>query len=204
MTTTYDAIIVGGGPAGLSAALYLGRVRRRTLVLDAGRPRNAPSPAAHGVFTRDGAPPEELLEAARRQLAAYPTLELRWIEAVAAQARSTGFVVRLEDGSEVCGRRLLLACGVCDELPAIDGLAENWGKSVLHCVYCHGYEFADQQIAIYARGQTAIESAASLLHLRSRQKITLPYLEAPVILCPTRGGDRDRDPTSLRAPREAS
>ena len=73
------------------------------------------------------------------------------------------FVVRLEDGSEARGRRLLFACGVCDELPAIDGLAEHWGKSVLHCAYCHGYEFADQQIAILACGQTALDSAATLL-----------------------------------------
>lgn len=165
MTTPYDAIIVGGGPAGLSAALYLGRVRRRTLVLDTGRPRNAPSPAAHGVFTRDGTPPLQLLEEARRQVAAYTTVELRPLEAVAAEARPTGFVVRLADGSEVHGRRLVLACGIRDELPAIDGLAERWGKSVLHCQYCHGFEFADQRIAVYARGRAAIEAAASLLHL---------------------------------------
>jgi thioredoxin reductase len=165
MMTPYHAIIVGGGPAGLSAALYLGRVRRRTLVLDAGRPRNAVSPAAHGVFTRDGTSPKELLEEARRQLSAYATVEVRPVEAVGATARPTGFVVRLADGQEVQGRRLLLACGVRDVLPAVEGFEENWGKSVLHCAYCHGFEFADQPIAIYACGRAAMESAASLLHL---------------------------------------
>ena len=165
MTTQYDAIIVGGGPAGLSAALYLGRVRRRTLVLDAGRPRNAASPAAHGVFTRDGTPPQQLLEQARQQLSVYPTVEFRPVEAVGAETRPKGFVVRLADGQDVQGRRLLLACGVRDELPPVDGFMENWGRSVLHCAYCHGFEFADQPIAIYACGRAAIESAASLLHL---------------------------------------
>lgn len=168
MTARYDAIIVGGGPAGLSAATYLGRVRRRTLVLDAGRPRNAASPSAHGVFTRDGTPPKQLLEQARQQLSAYPAVEFRPVEAAGAEARPGGFVVRLADGQEVQGRRLLLACGVRDELPAVDGFAENWGTGVLHCAYCHGFEFADHPIAIYACGRAAIESAASLLHL-SRQ-----------------------------------
>jgi len=161
----YDAIVIGGGPAGLSAALYLGRARRRTLVLDAGRPRNSPSPAAHGVFTRDGTPPGELLAEARRQLAAYPTVELQETEAVAAFAEPNGYTVRLQDGSEARARRLLLACGVRDELPPIPGLAENWGTSVLHCAYCHGYEVADQPLALYARGQDAMESAASLFPL---------------------------------------
>lgn len=165
MTTQYDAIIVGGGPAGLSAALYLGRVRRRILVLDTGRPRNARSLAAHGVFTRDGTPPKDLLEQAREQLSVYPTVELRPVAAVGAEARSNGFVVRLADGQEAQGRRLLLACGVRDELPAVEGFTENWGTGVLHCAYCHGFEFADQPIAIYACGRAALESAASLLHL---------------------------------------
>ena len=165
MTTHHDAIIVGGGPAGLSAALYLGRVRRRILVLDTGRPRNATSPAAHGVFTRDGTPPTQLLEQARQQLSVYPTVELRPVEAAGAEARPGSFVIRLADGQEVQARRLLLACGVRDELPAVDGFMERWGTSVLHCQYCHGFEFADQLIAIYACGRAAIESAASLLHL---------------------------------------
>jgi thioredoxin reductase len=155
LSPEYDAVIIGGGAAGLSAALTLGRSRRRTLVLDTGQPRNAASPAAHGVFSRDGTPPGELLDEARRQVARYPTVELRRIEAQRARVGPLGLTVTLADGFDVHARRLVLACGVRDELPPIEGLAERWGTRVLHCAYCHGYEVADQPIALYVRGKTA-------------------------------------------------
>jgi thioredoxin reductase len=161
----YDAIVIGGGPAGLSAALYLGRFRRRTLVVDAGKPRNASSPAAHGLLTRDGVPPGELLSEARRQLAAYASVALRRGEVVSAEPAGDGFIVRLDDGGEAQARRLLLACGVRDELPAIEGLRERWGVSVLHCTNCHGYEAADLPLALIARGDVAVGAAAAVLQV---------------------------------------
>ena len=157
--------MIGGGAAGLSAALYLGRSRRRTLVVDAGRPRNAPSPASHGVFTRDGAPPVDLLAEARRQVGQYPTVRVLAAEVVAVTGKQGEFVVHLSDGSEATARRLLLACGVSDELPAIDGLAQRWGTAVLHCAYCHGFEVADRPIATLVKAADALGSVGSLLPL---------------------------------------
>ena len=155
LSPEYDVVIIGGGAAGLSAALTLGRSRRRTLVLDTGQPRNAASPAAHGMFSRDGTPPRELLAEARRQVAQYPTVTLRPVEAQRADVGPRGLSIGLADGFAVHARRLILACGVRDELPPIEGLAERWGTRVLHCAYCHGYEVADQPIALYARGKAA-------------------------------------------------
>lgn len=159
----HDVIVIGGGAAGLSAAVYLGRARRDVLVVDAGRPRNAPSPASHGVFTRDGTPPAELLAEARGQLAAYPTVRVRPAQAQDVRGSLGRFAVRLSDGSEATARRLLLACGVTDGLPPVEGLAERWGTGVLHCAYCHGYEVADRRLAVLARGEAALESVAALM-----------------------------------------
>lgn len=161
----YDVIVIGGGSAGLSAALYLGRSRRRTLVVDAGEPRNRPAHSAHGVFTRDGASPAELLEVARRQVAAYPTVELWRVKAESAVKGPSGFVVRVQDGREVNARRLLFATGIRDELPLIEGLTERWASGVLHCVYCHGYEIADQPVALIAAPDVAVRAAASVYQL---------------------------------------
>jgi thioredoxin reductase len=159
----HDVIVIGGGTAGLSAALVLGRARRRTLVLDGGPPRNAPSPAAHGVFTRDGTPPAELLRVARGQLAPYPSVELRGLGARSARGTADGFSLRLADGSEVRARRLLLAVGVRDELPPIEGLAALWGRGALHCPYCHGWEVRDEPLAVLAHGELAMELVPLLL-----------------------------------------
>lgn len=160
-----DVIVIGGGPAGLSAALYLGRSRRRTLVIDAGEPRNAPAHSAHGVFSRDGATPADLAADARRQLERYPTVDLWTAKAELAEKCPAGFVVRTQDGREARSRRLLFATGIRDELPNIDGLAERWGNGVLHCVYCHGYEVADQPVALIASPDVAMRAAASVFQL---------------------------------------
>jgi thioredoxin reductase len=160
-----DVIVVGGGAAGLSAALVLGRSRRRAIVVDDGRPRNAPAAAAHNILARDGTPPAELLRAARAQLAPYASVAFREGRVVAASARAGGFVVRLADGTDLRARRLLLAVGVRDQLPAIDGLAPLWGSGVLHCPYCHGWEVRDRPIALLAAGATAMEMAPLLLQL---------------------------------------
>lgn len=163
MTMPYDVVVVGGGAAGLSAALMLGRARRRTLVLDAGEPRNAPSPASHGVFTRDGAPPAELLREARAQLAPYATVALCDVAAVGARPVAGGFEVELASGDRASARRLLLAVGVKDELPGIEGLAGLWGTRVLHCPYCHGWEVGDQPLAVHLADRSSVPLMTLLL-----------------------------------------
>jgi thioredoxin reductase len=149
----YDVIIVGAGPAGLSAALMLGRSRRRVLVCDAGRPRNAAALAMHGYLSRDGIAPLDFLRIAREQLKQYVSVALREIEVVAAECRADGrFHVTLADGSELDARKLLIATGVVDKLPEIDGFRELYGRSIFHCPYCDGWEVRDRPLAIYGRG----------------------------------------------------
>jgi len=148
----YDVIIIGAGPAGLSAALMLGRCRRRVLVCDTGRPRNAASHAMHGFLSRDGMPPRDFLRIAREQLRQYDTVELRDIEVTAAECRDARFHVTLADGSSLDTRKLLIATGVVDNLPEIPGFRELYGTSVFHCPYCDGWEVRDQPLAIYGRG----------------------------------------------------
>ena len=144
----YDVIIVGGGPAGLSAALILGRCRRRVLLCDDGQPRNAKSHALHGFLTRDGIRPAELLRIGREQLRAYPTIETRAGHVADARRTPDGFTVDLEDGQSLLARKLLLATGIVDELPDIDGLPDLYGRSVFHCPYCDGWEVRDRRIAV--------------------------------------------------------
>jgi len=146
----YDVVVVGGSFAGLSAALQLVRARRRVLIVDAGMPRNRFSPAAHGFLTQDGTAPRDFLAQAARQVAAYPTAELARGEVVQARALERRFAVTLGDGREETAARLVLATGVHDELPAVPGLEERWGRSVLHCPYCHGYEVRDRPLGILA------------------------------------------------------
>jgi thioredoxin reductase len=151
--TTYDVVIVGAGPAGLSAALMLGRCRRSVLVCDTGRPRNAASQGIHGYLTRDGIPPMEFLSIARSQLEQYSTVQLRHVEVTDATCRDDKrFDVVLATGECIRARKLLLATGVVDNLPTIDGFRELYGKSVFHCPYCDGWELRDAPIAIYGSG----------------------------------------------------
>ena len=152
----YDVIIVGAGPAGLSAALMLGRCRRTVLVCDTGRPRNAASHALHGYLTRDGLAPREFLAIARRELAKYDTVEVRDVEVVGAECRDGRFRVTMAGGGEAAARKLLLATGVVDNLPTIDGFRELYGRSVFHCPYCDGWEVRDQPLAIYGRGDRGL------------------------------------------------
>lgn len=157
MRDTFDVVIVGAGPAGLSAALMLGRCRRSVLVCDTGRPRNAASTALHGYLTRDGIPPRELLAIGRRELKTYDTVELRDVGAADAVCDESGrFRVTLDDGEVVTSRKLLIATGVCDNLPSIDGFQEFYGRSVFHCPYCDGWEVRDQPIAIYGNGARGV------------------------------------------------
>lgn len=149
----YDVIIVGAGPAGLSAALILGRCRRSVLVCDTGRPRNAAARAMHGYLTRDGMPPLKFLALAREDLQQYETIELRKVEAVGAECVDGRFHVTFASGEQATSRKLLIATGVVDKLPRIPGLRELYGSSVFHCPYCDGWEFRDQPVAIYGRGE---------------------------------------------------
>jgi thioredoxin reductase len=145
---TYDVVIVGAGPAGLSAALLLGRCRRSVLVLDSGQHRNAASRHLHAFLSRDGIDPREFLRLARADLEKYESVELRAGEAKHGRRTADGFEVGLADDSRVSGRKLVLASGVIDALPAIPGIEEMYGRSVFHCPYCDGWERRDQPLAI--------------------------------------------------------
>ena len=166
MTTTqaYDVIVIGGSFAGLSAAMQLARARRRVCVVDAGQPRNRFAAASHGFFGQDGEPPLAMIEQARRKLAAYPTVGFVQGTVVSATAQQragspeNGFEVVLDDGTHMEAHKLVLAFGVQDGLPEIAGLRERWGASVLHCPYCHGYEFAGQRLGVL------YHSAGSAMH----------------------------------------
>lgn len=149
----WDVIVVGGGPAGLSAALTLGRCRRRVLVCDAGRYRNRASRHMHCFLTRDGIAPSEFLDTAREQLRPYECVELRTATTVVAvEKHERGFDVALEDGRREHCRKLLLATGVVDELPGIEGFERCYGVSVHHCPYCDGWEWRDRRIGAYGHG----------------------------------------------------
>jgi thioredoxin reductase len=159
---TYDALVVGGSFAGLSAAMQLARARRRLLVVDAGLPRNRFAHASHGFLGQDGRAPAAILETARGQVLAYPTAELREDEATRAEAGDGGFEVALASGATVRARRLVLATGVIDDLPDLPGLRERWGKSVLHCPYCHGFEVAGGRLGVLATGEGNVHQALLL------------------------------------------
>jgi thioredoxin reductase len=151
----FEVIIVGGGPAGLSAALVLGRCLRRVLVCDAGHPRNEASHAMHGYLSRDNFPPLEFLQIAREQLAPYENVKLLQIEVMDAIRVPNGFEVLLSDGTQMFCRKLLLATGVIDNLPQLKGVDEFYGKFIFHCPYCDGWEVRGQTLVVYgnaARG----------------------------------------------------
>lgn len=156
----YDAIIIGGSFAGLSAALYLARARRSVCVLDTRKPRNRLADASHGFFAQDGSDPMAMLDTMRRQVATYPTL--RFLEEAAADARAEedSFSVSLASGDTVTGTNLLLAYGISDILPDLPGLAKRWGHSVLHCPYCHGYEFSGKRLGVLNMSPMSVHQAA--------------------------------------------
>lgn len=146
----YDAVIVGGGPAGLSAALALGRARRSVLLLDGNEPRNAPTHASHNFFTRDGEHPLELRRIGRGQLAPYTTVHIQEREIVRAEGRNGSFRLTFGNGDVIEARKLILATGVRDIMPPIDGFRQLWGKSIFACPYCDGWEHRDEPWAVLA------------------------------------------------------
>jgi len=155
----FDVIVVGGSFAGQAAALQLGRARLRTLLVDAGSPRNRFARTSHGFLGQDGVPPSVIISTARRQLATYATVEVREGEVVDAAITEMGFRVSLADGREERAKRLILAIGVRDILPDLAGVEERWGVSVLHCPYCHGYELNQRPLGVLARDQMAFHQA---------------------------------------------
>ncbi|MDQ0000048.1 NAD(P)/FAD-dependent oxidoreductase [Pseudarthrobacter sulfonivorans] len=157
-TTRYDAVIIGGGAAGLSAATTLARALRSVLVIDSGTPRNAPAVGVHGYLSRDGTNPLELLAAGRSEVLSYGGTVLDR-EAVSARRTPSGFEVALGDSRRVFGRRLLVTTGLTDELPPVEGLREQWGKGVVHCPYCHGWEIRGQRIGVLGTGPLSIHQA---------------------------------------------
>lgn len=157
----FDAIVVGGSYAGISAALPLARARKRIAVVDAGLRRNRFAVHAHGFLGQDGVPPGEIAARAREQLLRYPTVQ--WIDGTVQGARrdGDGFAVDVA-GATLGARRLVLATGVVDRLPEVEGLAERWGRSVFHCPYCHGYELGNGRIGALASGPGSLHQALLL------------------------------------------
>jgi len=188
LAPAYDVVVVGGGAAGLSGAMALGRSRRTVLVIDAGDPRNAPAGHVHNYLGNEGMPPGELLAKGRAEVAQYGVQVVGETVTAARQLAGDGttlnaadagdrFVVELADGRSVRARRLLVATGLKDELPDVPGVAERWGRDVLHCPYCHGWEVRDQAIGILANGPMAAHQA--LLFRQWSDDITLFLHTAP-------------------------
>lgn len=145
---SYDVLVVGGGPAGLNAALVLGRQRRKALLLDSGEPRNAPAAEMRMLLSRDGFPPAELRRIGREQLTVYPSVEIREALVTTAEVEGGGFALTLADGARVSGRKLIIATGQVDVLDQVEGLGELFGRGVYHCPFCHGWETRGMKLAV--------------------------------------------------------
>jgi len=158
MDETYDVVVVGGGAAGLSGALALGRARRSVLVVDEGEPRNAPAGQVHNYLGREGTPPARLLAIGRREVERYGVRIRQDRARTARREPDGGFVVGLGDG-QVRARRLLVTTGLVDELPEVPGVAAEWGRSVVHCPYCHGWEVRDQPIGVLGTSGLSVRQA---------------------------------------------
>jgi thioredoxin reductase len=155
----YDVVVIGGGAAGLSAALVLTRALRTVAVVDAGAPRNAPAAAMHGFLSRDGLPPQELLASGRSEVAGYGGVIIDSSVTGIESRDGTSFTVRLAGGRRLAARRVLVSTGLRDELPDIPGIIDRWGRDVLHCPYCHGYEVRDQQVGVLGTSDDSVAFA---------------------------------------------
>lgn len=164
----YDVVVIGGGAAGLGAAVTLGRSRRTVAVVDGGQPRNAPAAGVHGYLTRDGIPPAELVRMGRLEAQGYGADLLDGHVEQVTRSDDDRLDVRLASGRTLTGRRLLVATGLVDELPDVPGLRERWGRDVLHCPYCHGWEVRDQHIAVIASGPMSVHQALLFRQLTDR------------------------------------
>ncbi|WP_207473279.1 NAD(P)/FAD-dependent oxidoreductase [Tessaracoccus sp. SD287] len=158
MSNTWEVIVVGGGVAGLSAALMLGRARRRVLVIDAGAPRNRFADAMHGVLGNEGVNPADLLVSGRREVAQYG-VEIRTGNIERVTEQDSGLAVDLHDGTRLSARALVVASGMTDELPDVPGLGERWGTTVLHCPYCHGWEVHGRRLGVLGVSPMSLHQA---------------------------------------------
>ncbi len=164
----FEVIIIGGSYAGLSAAMALGRSLRKILIIDHGKPCNRYTPHSHNFITHDGAEPAVIAEKAREQVLRYETVTLMETTAVAAKALDEGFEISIKDGTKLNARKLIFATGLEDIFPDIEGFADCWGKTIIHCPYCHGYEFRGKKTAIWAEGDRAFH-LTSLVHNLSEE-----------------------------------
>ena len=155
----FDVLIVGGSFAGLSAAMQLARARRSVCVIDSGSPRNRFAATSHGFFGQDGAPPRQMIATAREKLLAYPTVTVHADQVDEAERDGATFRVTLASGTSLMARKLILAFGLKDEVPSIPGMTERWGYSVLHCPYCHGYEFGGRPLGVLSVSPLSIHQA---------------------------------------------
>ncbi|MBC6608945.1 NAD(P)/FAD-dependent oxidoreductase [Hymenobacter sp. BT188] len=199
LQATYDVLIIGGSAAGLSAALMLRRSLRKVLVIDGGQPCNRYTPHSHGFMTRDGETPAQLLALAKAQAVAYSTVTFLASFVTNIAQNGSGFVVQTDERGAFFARRVLLATGVEDLMPPIEGFAECWGKSVLHCPYCHGYEVHSQPLGLLGNGDAGYElvrltqnwskdltlftnglSTLSAEQQRQVQQLGIPLIESPI------------------------
>jgi thioredoxin reductase len=162
--TSFDVIIVGGSYAGLSAAMALGRSLRNVLIIDSGMPCNRQTPHSHNFITHDGDTPKQISESARQQVLLYKTVRFHNGLATRATRTDAGFMVETETGEYFAAKKLVFATGITDTMPAINGFAECWGISVLHCPYCHGFEVRHQPLGILANGEIAFEFTKLIHH----------------------------------------
>ena len=177
----FDAVIIGGSYAGLSAAMTLGRAIRQVLVLDSGKPCNQQTPHSHNFLTQDGSTPAAIAVQAKAQVMAYPTIQFGSEAAVETRGEDNHFTVTTATGQVVEARKLLFATGVRDLLPALPGFAESWGISTIHCPYCHGYEYRDQPTGILMNGDMAFEQARLIYNWTKQLTI---YTNGPSSLQP--------------------
>ncbi len=163
--TDFEVIIVGGSYAGLSAAMALGRSLRNTLIIDANKPCNRQTPHSHNFLTQDGKTPSEISQVAREQVAQYPSIQFYDGFATAGQQTEDGFSIQTETGDSFTAKKLIFATGISDLMPDIPGFSECWGISVIHCPYCHGYEYHGKKTAILANGERAFHLASLVNNL---------------------------------------
>jgi len=161
----FDVIIVGGSYAGLSAGMSLGRFLRKVLIIDSGKPCNEQTPHSHNFLTQDGKTPKEISELSKKQVLEYETVEFHQGKAIDAKKTEKGFEIITENGENFNSKKLIIATGIIDEVPDIKGFKESWGISLIHCPYCHGYEFRNKKTGIIANGDRAFHIASLVKNL---------------------------------------
>jgi thioredoxin reductase len=167
-TTTFEVIIIGGSYAGLSTAMSLGRSLRNVLIIDSGSPCNKQTPHSHNFITQDGVAPAQIAEKAKSEVLKYKTVKILEDTAIEGKKTDQGFSIRTASGQEFTAKKLVFATGIKDMMPPIKGFAESWGITVVHCPYCHGYEFRDQVTGILANGEKAFQLAAMVNNLTDK------------------------------------